>query len=90
MNSPSPKTPKKKQNLLRKVGQRVEKKFHLSNFDADHGSLSSLNDLPDSSSQKSSSEDTLSLQNLSDSNPRSPELKPHKKNGKEKWRSSSI
>lgn len=82
MNSPSPKTFRKPQNLLRKMGQRVEQRFHLSNSDKFHGSVSSLSDLPDSSYQKDSSDDTVSLKNLAQNNPHSPKVKPHKKNGK--------
>ena len=80
MNSPSPKTAKKSsQNFLRKVGQKVEQTFH--------GSLSSLNDLPDSYYRRdlgdhdSEDQHTVSLQNLPEFNPDSPRLKLKKKHG---------
>jgi hypothetical protein len=85
MNSPSPKILKKSQDLLRKVGQKVEQTFNLSNSKVFHGSLSSLNDLPDSSyhrelgDQKPDREDTISLQNLLEYSPR---IKLRKKQGK--------
>ncbi len=85
MNSPSPKALKKSQNLLRKVGQKVEQTFNLSNSNVFHGSLSSLNDLPDSSyhrDEKIEQEDTVSLQNLPQYNLDSPRLKLRKKYGK--------
>ena len=84
MNSPSPKTSKKaSQNLWQKVGQ----KFHLSNSNAFHGSLSSLNDLPDSCYHRAlgdpplEHEHTVSLQNLPQFNPDSPKVKLRKKHG---------
>jgi hypothetical protein len=85
MNSPSPKALKKSQNLLRRVGQKVEQTFNLSNSNVFHGSLSSLNDLPDScyqrelGDQKFEQEDTVSLQNVLEY---SPQLKLRKKYGK--------
>ncbi len=88
MNSPSPKALKKSQNLLRKVGQKVEQTFNLSNSNVFHGSLSSLTDLPDSyyhrelRDQKLQNEDTVSLQNLPEYNPTSPKLKLRKIYGK--------
>ncbi len=88
MNSPSPKPVKKSQNFLRKVGQKVEQTFHLSNSNVFHGSLSSLNDLPDSyyhkeiGDQKYAHDDTVSLQNLPDYNYNSSKLKLRKKYGK--------
>ncbi len=88
MNSPSPKALKKSQNLLRKVGQKVEQTFNISNSNVFHGSLSSLNDLPDSyyhrelRDQKLEHEDTVSLQNLPEYNLDSPKLKLRKKHGK--------
>lgn len=88
MNSPSPKSLKKSHNLLRKMGQKVEQTFNLSNSNVFHGSLSSLNDLPDSGyhrelgDQKPEHEDTVSLQNLPEYNPDSPRLKFWKKHGK--------
>jgi hypothetical protein len=88
MNSPSPKPLKKSHNLLRKVGQKVEQTFNLSNSNVFHGSLSSLTDLPDSyyhrelKDQKLQNEDTVSLQNLPEYNPTSPILKLRKKYGK--------
>jgi len=87
MNSPSPKALKKSQNLLRKVGQKVEQTFNLSNSNVFHGSLSSLNDLPDSyyhrelGDQKLQYEDTVSLQNLPEYNLDSPKIKLKKKHG---------
>ena len=89
MNSLSPKALKKSQNLLRKVGQKVEQTFNLSNSNVFHGSLSSLNDLPDSyyhreigGDQKSEQEDTISLQNLPEYDSDSPKKKLQKKHGK--------
>jgi hypothetical protein len=88
MNSPSPKSLKKSHNLLRKVGQKVEQTFHLSNSSVFHGSLSSLNDLPDSyyhrelGDHKLEHEDTVSLQNLPAYIPDSPRLKLKKKYGR--------
>ncbi|UJR09835.1 hypothetical protein I4U23_014060 [Adineta vaga] len=85
MNSPSPKALKKSQNLLRKVGQKVEQTFHLTNSNVFHGSLSSLNDLPDScyhrelGDHKLHQDDTVSLQNLPEYNPDSPKIKLRKK-----------
>ncbi|CAF4243027.1 unnamed protein product [Rotaria sp. Silwood2] len=75
MNSPSPKPFKKPHNLLRKVGQKVEQTFNLSNSNIFHGSSSSLIDLPDSSYHRDigvhhcSHEGTVSLQNLPEYNP---------------------
>jgi predicted DNA-binding ArsR family transcriptional regulator len=88
MDSPSPKPAKKSQNFLRKVGQKVEKTFHLSNSNVFHGSLSSLNDLPDSyyhkeiGDQKHAYDDTVSLHNLPDYNYNSSKIKLKKKYGK--------
>jgi len=85
MNSPSPKALKKSQNLLRRVGQKVEQTFNLSNSNVFHGSFSSLNDLSDScyrrelGDQKVEQEDTVSLQNILEY---SPQLKLRKKYGK--------
>ncbi|CAF4359739.1 unnamed protein product [Adineta steineri] len=85
MNSLSPKALKKSQNLLRKVGQKVEQTFNLTNSNVFHGSLSSLNDLPDSYYHRESGDDkydhddTVSLQNLPEYNPDSPKLKLRKK-----------
>jgi hypothetical protein len=87
MNSPSPKALKKSHNLLRKVGQKVEQTFNLSNSNVFHGSLSSLNDLSDSyyhrelGDQKPQHEDTVSLQNLLEYNSNSPKVKLKKKHG---------
>ncbi|CAF4873297.1 unnamed protein product, partial [Rotaria socialis] len=81
MNSPSPKPFKKSQNLLRKVGQKVEQTFNLANPNIFHGSLSSLIDLPDSALRRGvkdrnlSREDTVSLQNLPEYSPKSPKVK---------------
>jgi hypothetical protein len=88
MNSPSPKPLKKSHNLLRKVGQKVEQTFNLTNSNVFHGSLSSLNDLPDSyyhrevGDHKLEQEDTVSLQNLPEYKPDSPRLKLKKHFGK--------
>lgn len=88
MNSPSPKPLKKSHNLLRKVGQKVEQTFNLTNSNVFHGSLSSLNDLPDSlyhrelGDPKAEYEETVSLQNLPEYNPDSPKVKLRKKHGK--------
>ena len=88
MNSSSPKVLKKSQQFLRKVGQKVEQKFHLSNSNVFHGSLSSLNDLPDSCYHREigdtnlEQEDTVSLQNLPDYDVQSPKVKLRKKHGK--------
>ncbi|CAF1550763.1 unnamed protein product, partial [Adineta ricciae] len=82
---PSPKALKKSQNILRKVGQKVEQKFHLTNSNVFHGSLSSLTDLPDSAyhkqlgDQKLHHDDTVSLQNLPEYFPDSPKIKLRKK-----------
>lgn len=88
MNSPSPKALKKSQNFLRKVGQKVEQTFHLSNSNVFHGSLSSLNDLPDSYYHRElgdsnlQQDDTVSLQNLPEYDLQSPKIKLRKKHGK--------
>ncbi|CAF1343870.1 unnamed protein product [Rotaria sordida] len=97
MNSPSPKPLKKSQNLLRKVGQKVEQTFNISNSNVFHGSLSSLIDLPDSSYHRDvggthhlSHEDTVSLQNLPEYNPDSPRLKIRKKHAARFGRSQAL
>ena len=88
MNSSSPKALKKSQNLLRKVGQKVEQTFNLSNSNVFHGSLSSLTDLPDSYYHRELGDDnlqqvdTVSLQNFPEYNSDSPKLKLRKKHGK--------
>ena len=85
MNNLSPKALKKSQNLLRKVGQKVEQTFNLANSKVFHGSLSSLTDLPDSfyrrelGDQNFDQEDSVSLQNLPEY---SPQRKLRKKHGK--------
>lgn len=76
----SPKPPKHSPNILRLVGQKVEKTFNIANSKAFHGSLSSLVDLPDNKVRKAdkghhSNDDNLSLRNL----PKSPKLKFRKK-----------
>ncbi|CAF1074641.1 unnamed protein product [Adineta steineri] len=66
-------------------GQKVEQTFNLTNSNVFHGSLSSLNDLPDSYYHRESGDDkydhddTVSLQNLPEYNPDSPKLKLRKK-----------
>lgn len=83
MNNLSPKTLKKSQNLLRKVGEKVEKTFNLTNSKVFHGSLSSLSDLPDSYYHRELGEqgETVSLQNLPEYNSDSPKLKLKQKHG---------
>ncbi|CAF1221615.1 unnamed protein product [Rotaria sp. Silwood1] len=96
MNSPSPKPLKKSHNLLRKVGQKVEQTFNLANSNVFHGSLSSLIDLPDSSSNKEvgdhhlSYEETVSLQNLPEYSSDSPRLNIRKKHAARFGRSHAI
>jgi hypothetical protein len=88
MNSPSPKSLNKAKNLVRKMGQKVEQTLNLSNSNVFHGSLSSLNDLPDSCYHRElgdnnpEHEDTVSLQNLPQYNPDSPRLNLWRKHGK--------
>jgi len=83
MNNLSPKTLKKSQNLLRKVGEKVEKTFNLTNSKVFHGSLSSLSDLPSSYYHRELGEqgETVSLQNLPEYNSDSPKLKLKQKHG---------
>ena len=88
MNSSSPKALKKSQQLLRKVGQKVEQTFNLNNSNVFHGSLSSLTDLPDSyyhkelgDKKKIDHDETISLQNLPDYVSDSPKLKIRQKYG---------
>lgn len=83
MYNSSPKALKKSQELLRKVGQKVEQTFHLSNSNVFHGSLSSLTDLPDSYYHRELGDqhDTVSLQNLPEYDHQSPKIKLRKKHG---------
>ncbi|CAF3969992.1 unnamed protein product [Rotaria sp. Silwood2] len=96
MNSPSPKPFKKPHNLLRKVGQKVEQTFNLSNSNIFHGSSSSLIDLPDSSYHRDigvhhcSHEGTVSLQNLPEYNPDSSRFNIRKKHAARFGRSPPV
>ena len=80
MTSSSPESSKNTHYLLRKIGEKFEKTFHLSNSKLFHTSLPSLNDVSNSSYHSKTGDDEVSLQNLPVYN--SPKLKLHNQCGK--------